>query len=206
MKKTLLMVFVAFCSLTCGQVFAQMPTVATDVSPMLVLETVPDAQLIGADGKEVSLYSLIGNKPTIIVFYRGVWCFNCTNNFKEEYVPNLAEIQRLGYNLIAISPDAPASLKQTATDAGMDAKYFYGDGTGALSKAMGLAWKQGDRMKDRLIEVSGGKNTDLYLPVPAVYIVGPEKDVMFTDIRPMGIAAAKRTHWSLLGPVLNALK
>jgi len=204
------MLFFAVMTLAClagSQVKGQViPAAATDVSPMLVGEVIPDAMLTGANGQSVSLYSLI-NKPTVIIFYRGEWCSNCTNHFKEEIVPHLAEIEGSGYNLIAISPDAPASLMVTSKESGLDAKYLFGDGPGALSKAMGLAWKQQERLYERLTQSSGGKNTDYILPVTAVYVIEPvEKKIAFTHITPMGIAAANRMKWSLLNPVLQALK
>jgi peroxiredoxin len=206
MKKTILLTVISLVFLIGSQIKAQMPTVATDVSPLLVMEKIPDAKLINAKGKSVSLDSITKIKPTIIVFYRGAWCSNCTRNFKDEYVPNLAEIERLGYNLVAICPDAPDSLLVTSKKSGMDPKYFYGDGTGTFVKAMGLAWKQGENSRDRLLKYSGGQNTDLYLPVPAVYIVNTSNTILFAHIVPMGVSWTNRMKWWLLEPVLKTLK
>ena len=207
MKKRFFFAIILVASLMSGSTIAQMlPTVATDVSPMLVGETIPDATIVSASGNSVSLYSLIKQKPTVIVFYRGVWCPNCIKNFQEEFKPNLAEIERSGYNLITICPDTPTSLMETSKQTGMESKYFYGDPTGELSKAMGLAFKQNERMSERLLGSSDGKNTDLYLPVPAVYIVGVDNEIIFADIRPNGISSAKRIKWRLLGAVLQAYK
>ena len=189
----------------CVALHAQMPTVSTDVSPLLVGETIPDATLINAQGQAVSVYSLTKDKPTIFVFYRGVWCSNCITNFREEYVPNLATITK-DYNLVAICPDGPSSLKKAASDSGLDAKYFYGDGTGEFVKLMGLAFQQADRMKERLLESSDGKNTDLYLPVPAVYIVGTDNKVLLIDIRPTAIPSSQRVKWHELQYYLQIFK
>lgn len=206
-KSRILFVIVALLCLTSAQVInAQaIPTAAEDVSPILVGETMPDATLVNSSGRQVSLYSLM-DKPTIIVFYRGVWCSNCITNFKEEYLPNLAAIESMGYNLVTIAPDSPASLISTSSQIGMDAKYFYGDPTGAFSKALGLAWQQGERMAERLQEASGGLNTDMVLPVPAVYIVGAENEIIFADIRPNAIPAAKRAKWNIVGAALQAYR
>ena len=207
MKKTILLaVVISLVFIMSSQIKAQMPTVATDVSPLLVLEEIPDATLVDTAGNSVSLYSITQEKPTIIVFYRGSWCGNCTRNFKDEYVPNIAEIERLGYNLVAISPDAPESLLVTSKESGLDPKYFYGDGTGTFTKAMGLAFQQQERARDRLLESSGGKNTDLYLSVPAVYVVDTNNTILFTHITPMGIRWANRLQWTLLEPILHSLK
>lgn len=206
MKKRIIVAMMALVCLMGSQLKAQtVPTSSADVSPMLVGETMPDATLVSASGKEVSLYSLM-SKPTVIVFYRGVWCPNCITNFKEEFLPNLAEMEKMGYNLITIAPDSPTSLMSTSGQTGMEAKYFYGDPTGTFSKALGLAWKQNERMADRLGEASGGKNIDLVLPVPAVYIVGANNEIIFADIRPNAIPAAKRAKWNIVGAALQAYK
>ena len=106
MKKNFFFAIISLVSLICGSVNAQtMPTVATDVSP-------------------------------VIIFYRGVWCPNCIKSFQEEFKPNLVEIERSGYSLITICPDTPTSLMGTSKQAGMESKYFYGDPTGKLSKAI----------------------------------------------------------------------
>lgn len=206
MKKTILLTCVMSFMFMMNQVIAQMPSVATDVSPLLVLEKIPDAMLVDTAGKSVSLYSITQEKPTILVFYRGSWCSNCVRNFKDEYASNVAEIERLGYNLLAISPDAPESLLAMSEASGLDPKYFFGDGTGTFTKAMGLAFQQAERSRDRLLESSGGINTELYLSVPAVYVVDTDNTILFTYITPTGIRWTDRMHWSLLQPVLHSLK
>ncbi|MDR2912100.1 MAG: redoxin domain-containing protein [Alistipes sp.] len=186
---------------------ATVVTVATDASPLMVGEVVPDAPLVGVDGRATTLYSLVGERPTIVVFYRGEWCGNCTNHFKETFVPHLAEIESMGYNLVAVSPDAPAGLMATSAASGLDGKYLFGDGPGVLSKGMGLAWAQQERLHERLTASSGGLNTEFIVPVTALYVVEPlEKKVAFAHITPLGIATAGRIQWPLLGSILRGLK
>lgn len=184
----------------------QLPEQAIDIAPMVVGEVVPDVTITNTAGNNVSLKSLMGGKPTIVVFYRGVWCFNCTNNFKAEFVPNLAAIEQMGYNLICVCPDTSANLKKTAADSGMDEKYFYGDPKGNLAKAMGVAFLATGRAVDLTKGSSEGLNTDPYLPAPAFYVLNPEGEVLFADVRPNAIPAAKRITWKLMGAVLPALK
>jgi cytochrome oxidase Cu insertion factor (SCO1/SenC/PrrC family) len=49
---------------------------AVDISPLLIGEEIPDITLISTDGKQVTLASITGEKPSILLFYRGGWC-NC---------------------------------------------------------------------------------------------------------------------------------
>jgi len=57
--------------------FAQVPKNAEDISPLLVGESIPDAMLLDYKGNQVALNSIIKNKPTVLVFYRGGWCPYC---------------------------------------------------------------------------------------------------------------------------------
>ena len=183
-----------------------LPEKATDIAPMVVGEVVPDITLTSADGQSVSLHSLTKEKPTVLVFYRGEWCFNCTNNFRDEFVPNLAEIEKMGYQVICVSPDASAGLKKTSDESTMPLKHFYGDPKGNLAKAMGLAFLATGRAVDFTKKSSEGLNTDPYLPAPAFYVLDTNNEVKFADVRPNAIPAAKRIGWNFYGPILQSLK
>ena len=53
------------------------PTVAEDISPILIGETLPNAYFQNAEGKSVQLKAVLEEKPTVLVFYRGGWCPYC---------------------------------------------------------------------------------------------------------------------------------
>lgn len=185
---------------------AQIAPTAIDVAPLLVGESVPDGQLTTVTGEKVSVHSMLSTAPCIIVFYRGKWCHNCIDNFKAEYAPHLQEIADLGYHLIAISPDSPTNLDTLAIKSGIDRRFFFQDENCAFTQAMGLAWKQNDRMSKYLLESSGGTNTNNSLPVTSVFVVNKDFEILFESVAPNAIPAAKRMKWSLLGPVLKALE
>ncbi len=44
-----------------------------DVQPLLIGTGIPDVTLIDVEGQPVSLVSIVSQKPTILVFYRGNW-------------------------------------------------------------------------------------------------------------------------------------
>lgn len=206
MKKTAIFVLLSALCLSGNQIKGQVPTSALDISPLLIGETVPDGTLTDSKGSAVSFYSRISEKPTVVIFYRGDWCFNCIDHFKAEITPNLQTISDLGYKFIAISPDSPENLIVTSGKTNIDPSMLFGDCDGSLSKAFGIAWKQGERMKDMIIKSSGGKNTDPVLPVPAVFVIGPDKKIIFEYINPNGPQSALRMKWKLLHPVLQELK
>ena len=205
MKKTLFLTLVLIACLANAHVFAQLPTTALDISPLLIGEIIPDAPLTDTKGNTQSLYSITKNKPTLIIFYRGDWCYNCINHFNDEIVPNLSEIEKLGYNFIAISPDSPENLLKTSGQTKIAPTSIFADGDGSLSKAMGISWKQQDRMLDMILESSGGTNKEGYLPVPAVYVVDAKNQILFQYINPNGPQSDLRIKGKLLLAVLEAL-
>jgi peroxiredoxin len=184
---------------------AQFAANATDVKPLMVGQEVPDKMLTDGNGDAKSLYSVIGDKPTVILFYRGDWCGNCINHFKDEIVPNLPKINSLGYNVMFIGPDDPEHIRTSAGKINASPSMIYSDAAGDLSVAMGIAWQQQERMLQTLAEHSGGKNKG-FVPVISTFVVSPDKKILFEDIRPDGIRAASRIKGSLLMAILENLQ
>lgn len=206
MKKSISFIMLSAIFLFGNQVLGQVAATTFDVSPLLIGETAPDGTLTDTRGNAVSFYSLITDKPVIVIFYRGDWCPNCINHFNAEITPNLQAISDLGYKFIAISPDAPENLLSTSSKTKIDQSMIFGDCDVSLAKAFGIAHKHGEFMKDAIIQSSGGKNPDPNLPVPAVFVIGTDKKIQFEYINPNGPQSALRMKWKLLQPVLQALK
>jgi peroxiredoxin len=183
---------------------AQFAANAVDVKPLMVGQEVPDKMLVDGTGNSKSLHSVIGDKPTVILFYRGDWCTNCIDHFNAEIIPNLQKINSLGYNIMLIGPDDAEHIRTTAGKINASPSMMYSDSAGELSIAMGIAWQQQERMLERLAEYSGGKNKG-FVPVISVFVVGPDKKILFEDIRPDGIRSASRIKGKLLLAVLENL-
>ena len=67
----------------------------------------PDAELVDPHGATTSLYAALGDRLSVLVFYRGAWCPYCNiapNTYQAELVPELSE---RGVGLVAISPQTP---------------------------------------------------------------------------------------------------
>ncbi|MDR0794694.1 MAG: redoxin domain-containing protein, partial [Tannerella sp.] len=126
------------------------------------------------NGASRSLHAAIGDRPTLIMFYRGDWCGNCINHFNAEVIPNLQRINALGYNVMFIGPDSPEYMRATASKINASPSIIWSDAAGDLSVAMGVAWQQGERMLERLAEHSGGKNKG-FVPVITTFVVGSDK-------------------------------
>lgn len=193
-----------FISLTNLPVKGQLPEIPTDISPILVGERIVDSDLFDSNGKEVSLYSLIEGKRTIIVFYRGYWCPRCLRYLETEYVPNISIIEDLGYQLITICPDAPSYLLATSKETRLDTKHLYSDINGNLIRLIGLGF-QANKYSNYINKTSEGTNTDFILPVTSVYIIDPKFKVLINYITPNAVNGEERMQWELLYPILKAL-
>ena len=124
---------------------------------------------------------LISKKRTVLVFYRGGWCPYCN-----AHLAALGETEKqlldLGYQIIAISPDAPKSLR--VTDDKQKLNYLLlSDSTGELSRAVGIAFQAPENYKTIITKDSDGVNSS-FLPVPAVFILNTNAEIEFEHITP----------------------
>ncbi|MFH6972862.1 peroxiredoxin-like family protein [Flavobacterium petrolei] len=158
-----------------------LPKQAIEIAPLLIGEKIPSITLKSVDNTDVDLLELISKKRTVLVFYRGGWCPYCN-----AHLAALAEAEKelldLGYQIIAISPDAPKSLK--VTDDKEKLNYLLlSDSVGELSKAVGIAFEAPENYKATIAKGSDGVNNS-FLPVPAVFILNVNAEIEFEHIAP----------------------
>lgn len=178
---------------------AQIPQTATDISPLLIGEVMPDATLKATDASEHSVLEILRKKQTVVLFYRGGWCPYC-NTHLAEIRDAESEILALGYQIIAISPDSPEKLLISNDEKQLNYE-LYSDGDGTFSKAVGIAFQSSERQTSRLLEYSDGLNKG-YLPVPSVFICDIDGTILFEYISPN---YKKRMSAKLLIAVLKNL-
>ncbi|MBK7871373.1 MAG: AhpC/TSA family protein [Saprospiraceae bacterium] len=169
------------CLSTTSLLFSQLPEKPEDVSPLLIGETIPNEQVTTLDGKSIAFHDLIKEKPTVLIFYRGGWCPYC-NTHLAEIGQAEAEILKLGYQIIAVSPDDAKHLQATGEKNKVNYQ-LVSDGKGLLATATGIAFKAPDRSKQRLFEYSDGTNPG-YLPVPTLMVLNTKGEILFEYIRP----------------------
>lgn len=157
------------------------PELAEDISPLLIGESIPEGTVTDMWGKAVSLRAIVSTKPTILIVYRGGWCPYCNRQ--------LAELQSIekdildkGYQIIALSPDAPENLVESVDKHQLNYS-LYSDADLQMIKAFGLAFQSPDKYKEMLVERSQNKNPGI-LPVPAVFIIGMDGVIQFEYINP----------------------
>jgi peroxiredoxin len=88
----------------------------------------------------------------------------------------------LGYQIVAVSPDSPENLKRSFDKSSLSytlLSYQNGD----LIKAAGLAFKAPERYEKQLTE-NQGKGSELILPVPSLFILDENGEILFEHINP----------------------
>ncbi len=160
---------------------------AEAVTPARVGQMIPDVAVHNAAGQRVSLRSLAAEKPMVLVFYRGGWCPFCTKHL-EALVKVEPELTKMGYQLVAISPDKPANLRKTASDKGI-AYTLLSDSSSAAARSFGLAFRVDEATLDKyehygidLVAASGAAHKEL--PVPAVFVVQRDGTIAFRHYDP----------------------
>jgi peroxiredoxin len=147
----------------------------------------PDVEVTRMDGKSDKLSSLYRDKPLVLVFFRGGWCPVCTRH-AEGLIKVYPEIQKLGAEMIAISPDNPANSKGNH-ERSRSPFDFYSDAQVVMSSAFGLAFRVDDqtvvKYKEFGIDLEKASGFQHHaLPIPAIYIVDREGHVVFAHSDP----------------------
>jgi len=166
----------------------------------LVGEQAPDAQVTNLKGETVSLQSILSEKPTVLIFYRGGWCPYCNAHLAE-----LNEVEdqviQLGYQIVAISPDDAEHLSESVDKHSLKYQLF-SDKQLRTAKEFGIVFQVPERLTKRIDEWSGGENKD-GLPVPSVFIFNTDGEILFEYINPN---YKVRISGDLLLAVLKALQ
>lgn len=197
MKKALLLVFTILGIFNYSQNIPENPE---DISPYLIGEVLPDANLNDINGKSVTLNSILSKKPTVLVFYRGGWCPYCNAQLS-----GLAKIEKeilaLNYQIIAVSPDDFSNIDDTIKEDAVNYQIF-SDPNAELIQKIGIGFKTQDNLKSYLVKKRNLKSADV-IPVPTVMIINGDKEILFEYINPN---YKKRLSPEMLLAVLKTLK
>ena len=197
MKKLIL---ISFLFIGCF-IETSIPLVAEDISPILIGETLPNAYFQNAEGEPVQLKAILEEKPTVLVFYRGGWCPYC-NVQLSGLVEIEKDILRLGYQIVAISPDDFKNLQSTIEN--NNAKYkLLSDPNGEFIQKIGIAFKTSSSLKEYIIGKGQKGETSTVMPAPTVMIVDKKGVIKFEYINPN---YKERISGEMLLSVLKTIK
>lgn len=160
---------------------------ANDVAPLMIGQKAPDVTLFSSEGEPLQLLEKVSEKPTVVLFYRGGWCPFC--NAQLSQIQEIeSDLTKMGYQLLAISPDTPSALKKTSSDKSLDYQLI-SDFQLQATRGFGLAFHIPKQYSDK-IESKGSKTARLAgddkstLPVPAVFILDKDGIIQFQYVNP----------------------
>jgi len=166
-------------------------------------DTLVTTSLSNAQGENVNLEELLSKGPLVISFYRGGWCPYC--NFELRALQEaLPEINGLGANLVAITPETPDSSLTTAEKNEL-AFNVLTDGDNNYARELGLVFEMPEDLKTVYssfgidVEKHNG-NTNFELPMPATLVVNSNREVVYSYVNE---DYSKRSE---IAPILNSLK
>ncbi|QVY66387.1 peroxiredoxin-like family protein [Polaribacter sp. Q13] len=138
-------------------------------------EKAPSFELPNAEGKLISLDSLLEEGPLVITFYRGDWCPYCNLQLRALQA-KLNKIKDLGANLVAISPQVPDGSLTKSEISEMDF-IVMSDQNAKIASKYGVAWEVPEFMAehmrvDRNLDLDKINNGNAsVLPIPATFIL-----------------------------------
>ena len=147
-----------------------------------------DADLLDVHGAPASLYAAAGDGPTVVVFYRGVWCPYCNialSVYQQHLLPGLTE---RGVRLLAISPQAPdGSLSMR--DKHDLAFTVLSDPGNSVARRLGILTRPSDEARAAQLQLGldlAAVNADgtIGVPMPAVAILDGGRVLRWIDVHP----------------------
>jgi peroxiredoxin len=150
-------------------------------------DTAPDFTLDAPDGHAVASAHLLTRGPLVVSFYRGVWCPYCNMELQalQEALP---EFERLGANLIAISPQNAVNSRKSVRQNGLGFPIL-SDPHNRVAGAFGLRFE----LPDYLVALYTSLKNDLpafngddswTLPMPARYVIGQDGTILYAEVNP----------------------
>lgn len=150
--------------------------------------TMPDTELLDVHGKRTTLYRTIGDRPAVVVLYRGAWCPYCNitlRTYQEQLLPALRD---RGADLVAVSPQSPdGSL--TMQEKNALAFEVLSDRGNTLARALGVLTKPSDEARAAQLELGldlTAVNADgtIEVPMPTTAIIDRARVLRWIDVHP----------------------
>ena len=168
---------------TIDEVIAQAKAFQEGKNALPLGEKAPDFCLPNPDGQSVSLGDLLNEGPVVVTFYRGSWCPYCNLQLRALNA-RLPEINALGAQLVAISPQVPDGSMTKDEISNMDFNVL-SDQDAKVAEEYGVAWNVPEFMAehmrvDRNLDLDVINNGDgNILPIPATFVLSQDGQVIW---------------------------
>lgn len=189
-----LLILVAVIAISCSntsdkdeQNQSQIPGSPYEVNTIKNGEEFPSLSLKSADGSMIDLDSLIAQKPTIFIYFRGGWCYYCNLHFDQIHAIE-DTLLNLGYQMVTVSSDLPEKMtpgmKRYA-----EKLLLLSDADSKLAKKLGIAYALDESAYQEFLDLGielekTQGNEEHLLPVPGVFIVDKSGVINFNYINP----------------------
>ncbi|AKK26076.1 peroxiredoxin-like family protein [Mycobacterium sp. EPa45] len=171
---------------TAEQAALQAHGVPTGVAPLGT--ALPDVELLNVNSELTTLGRIRGERPAVVVLYRGAWCPYCNialRTYQTELVPALLE---RGVGLIAVSPQKPdgslssVELNELTFTVASDPGNRLATALGVLTQPSADALAAQQSLGLDLTEVNADGQTTL--PMPTVVVVDHAGAIRWIDVHP----------------------
>lgn len=166
----------------------------------------PPFALPNAVGKTVGLAELLKNGPVVLNFYRGAWCPYCNLELRalQEALP---QVQSLGAQLVAISPNTPDHSLSSIEKHALTFEVLT-DAHNTLARQYGLVFTMSEAVRPIYqqigFDIPAHNGDDTWeLPFPATYVVDQNGMVVYSFVN---ADYTKRAEPATVVAVLQALR
>lgn len=139
------------------------------------------------NGNAFDLYEALDKGPVVLMFYRGYWCPHC-NKQLSQMEDSLSFINERGGIVVAVTPEKPESIAKTVDKTGASFKIIY-DKNLSIMNTYHVAFNLEEALLKKykkwgidLDEANGDNGPSL--PVPATYIIGQDKKILYSFFDP----------------------
>jgi peroxiredoxin len=145
-------------------------------------DVVPDFSMTSSNGEEYSLLGLLNKGPIVVTWYRGGWCPYC-NIYLKGLRDAKEDIQELGGQIIAISPEKPEKTEETITNNKIPF-IVISDKDNNIAKKFNISYKLPDIVLEQfegridLNEYNGNENNEL--PLSATYVIDQDANIIYS--------------------------
>jgi peroxiredoxin len=147
----------------------------------------PDFSAKDQTGSTIHLKDQLKKGSVVVVFYRGQWCPYCNRQLKK-LEDSLSFIKAKGATLIAVTPEKPENISKTIAKTKASYSILFDEGL-QIMKSFDVAYAV-DNVTIQSYKKYGIDFTQVngvngaYLPVPAVYVVNKDGEIVFRHFDP----------------------
>jgi peroxiredoxin len=167
---------------------ADLETAGPPAGVIAIGSRLDDADLLDPQGVGTTLYQALGERPAVLVFYRGAWCPYCNitlSTYQRELLPQL---NRRGVTLIAVSPQAPDGSLSMQEKNELTFTVLSDPGN-QLARQVGVLTAPSTEVRAAQLQLGldlTAVNADgtVELPMPTTVILDAEHTVRWIDVHP----------------------